>query len=85
MALAKTGYSDAINGTTKVKVAVDAEGYLVPAQGGNLPVGGKNFQISRVNSENGLIENMDVINFFLGLANARTDSDTNTMAVTWEV
>lgn len=83
MAMIKTGYSDAIQGTTRVNVALDSEGYLAPV--GTTAAGKKAFQISKVNADNTLAENTDVLNFFLQLANGRGDSLTNTMSVKWEV
>lgn len=82
MAMEKTGYAPAIQGVTKVNVAVDSEGYIAPE--GTTSAGNKKLQI-KVNSENSLQDNTDVLNFFLTLANGRGDSLTNTMAVTWEV
>ncbi len=83
MAMIKTGYSDAIQGTTRVNVALDSDGYLAPE--GTTAAGKKAFQISKVNADNTLAENTDVLNFFLQLANGRGDSLTNTMSVKWEV
>lgn len=82
MALEKTGYTGAIRGTTKVNVAVDENGYLAPA--GTLSVGTKKIQINTVAAENSLIDNTEVLNFFIGLANGSADSLSNTMSVTWE-
>lgn len=81
MALAKTGYRSAYQGTTKVKVAMDADGYLAPE--GTTAVGTKTIQITKAAAENSLQDNTDVLNFFLELANGRADSLTNTMSVTW--
>ena len=83
MALIKTGYRDAIQGTTRVNVALDENGYLAPE--GTTAMGKKGFQISKVNADNTLAENTEVLNFFLQLANGRADSLTNTMSVKWEV
>ena len=83
MAMEKTGYTDAIQGTTRVQVALDEDGYLAPE--GTAAAGKKSFQISKVNADNSLQDNTDVLNFFLELANGRADSLTNTMDVKWEV
>lgn len=82
MALAKTGYKGAVQGTTKVKVAVDENGYIAPV--GTTAVGSKTISITKATAENSLQDNTDVLNFFLTLANGRQDSLTNTMSVTWE-
>lgn len=82
MALAKTGYVGAIQGTTKVKAAADENGYLAPA--GTQSYGTKTITITKVSAENSLADNTEVLNFFLTLANGRQDSLTNTMAVTWQ-
>lgn len=83
MAMEKTGYTSAVQGTTRVNVAVDADGYLAPE--GTSAAGKKAFQISKVNADNSLEDNTDVLNFFLTLANGRGDSLSNTMNVKWEV
>lgn len=83
MAMEKTGYTDAIQGTTRVNVALDEDGYLAPE--GTTATGKRAFQISKVNADNSLADNTEVLNFFLQLANGRADSLTNTMSVKWEV
>lgn len=83
MAMEKAGYTNAIQGTTRVNVALDENGYLAPE--GVLAAGKKGFQISKVNADNSLVDNTEVLNFFLQLANGRGDSLTNTMSVKWEV
>lgn len=83
MAMEKTGYTDAIQGTTRVNVALDEDGYLAPE--GTSSAGKRAFQISKVNADNSLTDNTEVLNFFLQLANGRADSLTNTMSVKWEV
>lgn len=83
MALEKEGYSGAIIGTTKVNVATDANGYI--AAEGVQVAGVKSFSINRVNAENSLQDNQDVLNFFIGLATGTTDSLSNTMQVKWGV
>lgn len=83
MALEKTGYSAAHQGTTKVNVAVDEEGYLAPE--GTGAAGNKRFSITKVAAENSFDDNTEVLAFFLSLANGRQDVNSNTMAVTWEV
>ena len=81
MALAKTGYKGAYQGTTKVRVSLDENGYLAPT--GTTAAGAKTISITKANAENSLQDNTDVLNFFLQLANGRADSLTNTMTVTW--
>lgn len=83
MALDKTGYTSAIRGTTRVNVAVDSDGNIAPA--GTTPASQKGFQINRVNAENSLTDNTEVLNFFLTLANGVQDSLSNTMQVKWGV
>lgn len=83
MALEKTGYSSAMQGTTKVKVGVDADGYLVPS--GGTPEKTQTISITRVAAENSLQDNTDVLEFFISLANGAQDTLTNTMQVKWEV
>lgn len=83
MALDKTGYAGANQGTTTVKIAIDENGYIAPA--GTTPAGKKNFSINRVNAENSLQDNTDVLNFFLTLAQGVGDSTTNAMKVEWTV
>ena len=77
MALAKTGYKGAVQGTTKVKVAVDENGYIAPV--GTTAAGTKTISITKATAENSLQDNTDVLNFFLTLANGRQDSLTNTI------
>lgn len=83
MALEKTGYASAVQGTTKTKIAIDENGYIVPA--GTTPAGTKTFTLSKVNSENSLSDNLDVLNFFMDLVNGSYDEQSNTMEVKWEV
>lgn len=83
MAMEKTGYTAAIQGTTRVYAALDEDGYLAPE--GTTAAGKRAVQISKVNADNSLQDNTDVLNFFLTLANGRADSLTNTMSVKWEV
>ena len=83
MALEKTGYTSANQGTTKVNVGVDEDGYIAPA--GGQAVGTKKFSITKVAAENSLQDNTDVLEFFLDLANGVQDSNTNVMSVTWGV
>lgn len=81
MSLAKTGYKNAIQGTTRVRAALDENGYLAPT--GTTAAGAKSISINKVSAENSLTDNTEVLNFFLTLANGHADSLTNTMAVTW--
>lgn len=83
MALMKEGYGGAVQGTTKVKIPVDENGYIAPE--GTTPAGTKNFSITKVNAENSLQDNTDVLNFFLNLAQGQSDTLTNTMDVKWSV
>lgn len=83
MALTKEGYSAAIQGTSKMKYGIDEDGYIAPE--GTEIVGTKSFQITKVNADNSLTDNVDVLGFFLNLANGQYDSSTNTMSVTWGV
>lgn len=83
MALEKTGYKPTIQGTTKVNIAIDDDGYIAPE--GTTPAGTKSFSINKVNADNSLEDNQDVLNFFMTLANGRTDSLSNTMQVKWGV
>lgn len=83
MALAKEGYTAAVQGTTAAKVAMTEDGYIAVA--GDTPASSKNFQITKVAAENSLTDNTEVLNFFLQLANGTADSLTNTMSVKWEV
>lgn len=83
MALQKTGYADANQGQTNVKVAMDENGYIATETA--VAVSAKNFSIKQVNSENDLTDNTEVLNFFLQLAGGRAESLTNTMSVKWEV
>lgn len=82
MALEKTGYKSAIQGTTKVRVPLDSDGYLAPE--GTIAASTKQVSITKVAAENSLQDNTEVLNFFLTLANGRSDSLTNTMSVTWQ-
>lgn len=81
MGLEKTGYKNAVQGTTRVNVAIDQNGYIAPA--GTVAAGAKKVAITKVAAENSLVDNTEVLNFFLTLANGRQDSLSNTMAVTW--
>lgn len=83
MAMNKEGYKAAIQGTTRVNVAVDENGYI--AAPGTTATSTKSFQINKVSAENSLIDNTDVLNFFLTLANGTSDSLSNTMTVKWGV
>lgn len=83
MALEKTGYTAAVLGTTKVNVGTDADGYIAAA--GTTIAGKKSFSINKVNAENSLQDNQEVLDFFIGLATGTTDSLSNTMQVKWGV
>lgn len=81
MALAKEGYTSAIRGTTKANIAIDENGYIAPE--GTTPAGQKRFTLNKVNADNSLTDNTDVLNFFLNLAQGKQDSLSNQMSVTW--
>lgn len=83
MALEKTGYSPAVQGTTKVNYGIDDNGYIAPV--GTTPAGQKSFSINKVSAENSLADNQEVLNFFMTLASGATDSLSNTMQVKWGV
>ena len=83
MALEKSGYKAAAQGTTKVNVGIDADGYITPE--GAPSVGNKRISINKVAAENGLIDNTEVLEFFIDMANGVQDSNTNVMSVTWGV
>lgn len=83
MALEKTGYTSATQGTTKVNIAIDENGYIAPS--GTTAAGTKSFSINKVAAENSLTDNTEVLNFFLSLAQGQQDSLSNTMQVKWGV
>lgn len=83
MAMEKTGYTPAIQGTTRVNVGVDDNGYIAPA--GTTVAGTKSFSINKVSADNSLEDNTEVLNFFLTLANGVQDSLSNQMTVRWGV
>lgn len=83
LALEKTGYTAANQGTTKVKVGTDADGYIAPS--GDTAAGARNISINKVSAENSLQDNTEVLGFFLNLANGVQDSMSNQMTVTWGV
>lgn len=82
MALVKTGYKGANQGTTKVNVSIDENGYI--ATSGVVATGQKTLSINKVSAENSRIDNEDVLNFFVGMVGGRFDARTNKMTVTWE-
>lgn len=83
MALDKTGYTAAIQGTTRVNIGIDANGYIAPS--GTTPAGTKSFSINKVNADNSLEDNTEVLQFFLNLANGVQDTISNQMTVRWGV
>lgn len=83
MALEKTGYTAAIQGTTKVNVQVDEDGYITPD--GTQAAGTKQISIKQVNAENSLQDNTDVLAFFIDLANGKQREESNQMVVNWKV
>lgn len=84
MGMVKQGYREAYRGTAAVKVALNSEGNI--AQSGETVAGTKKYQVSQVNAANGLNENTEVFNLFIGLiAGGTQDSLTSTMRVNWSV
>ena len=83
MALEKTGYTAATQGTTRVNIAVDANGHIAPS--GVPATGVKSFQVNKVSAENSLTDNTEVLEFLLSLAPGQQDSLSNTMQVKWGV
>lgn len=83
MSMQKAGYINAARGTTKVKVNVNEDGNI--AQRGEAVAGVKSFAISAANAENGLVQNTQLLDFFIGLVGGTADANTNKMIVTWEV
>ena len=83
MALEKTGYTAAVQGTTKVNIGITEDGYIAVA--GDTVAGKKSFQVNKVAAENSLSDNTEVLDFFITLANGSSDSLSNTMSVKWEV
>lgn len=81
MALEKTGYQSAVRGTTKANIGVDENGYI--AIEGTTPAGSKRFTINKVNADNSLTDNTEVLEFFMNLAQGKQDSLSNQMQVTW--
>lgn len=81
MALDKLGYKGANQGTTKIPVAINANGYI--AQSGDTAAGTKMISINKVSADNSKMDNNAVADFFIGMLGGRFDSN-NTMSVTWE-
>lgn len=83
MALEKTGYTAAVQGTTRVNIGVDENGYISPS--GTTPASTKSFSINKVSADNSLEDNTEVLEFFLNLANGVQDTLSNQMTVRWGV
>lgn len=83
MALAKTGYRDAQQLTTKVSVNIDERGNI--ATDPDDSVGAKNYTINRANAANGLTENNQLFNFFIGMLGGTIITNSNTATVKWQV
>ena len=81
MALEKLGYKGANQGTTKIPVALNADGYI--ATSSQTAAGVKNISINKVSAENSKMDNNAVATFFIGMIGGRFDTN-NTMSVTWE-
>lgn len=81
--LSKTGYSDAMQSKTRVKVNVTEDGYI--AREGDTVSGSKNFQINQANPNNSLDDNNKLLNFFINLVGGTILTQTNVASVTWEV
>lgn len=83
MGLRREGYSDAMQGRTRVAVAMDANGNI--ATSGTQVAGTFNFTITQANPENSLAQNTQLLEFFMSLVDGAQYSDTNVATVTWEV
>lgn len=83
MALAKEGYRDAQQLTTRVKVEINPDGKI--ATEGDTVAGSKNYSLTRANASNGLTENNKLFNFFLGMLGGTIITNTNTATVKWTV
>lgn len=81
MALAKLGYKGANQGTTKIPVALNENGYI--ATSGQTAAGQKMISINKVSAENSKMDNNAVATFFISMIGGRFDPN-NTMSVTWE-
>lgn len=82
MAMLKSGYKDQYTGTTSFKVAIDSDGYLTNSS--DTPAGTKRISFNKVNADNDLQANEQVIDFFLGMIDAQHDQYSNQMTVRWE-
>lgn len=82
MALDKLGYKGANQGTTKIDVAINENGYI--ATSAQTAAGVKSIRINKVSAENSKMDNNAVAAFFIGMIGGRFDTNTNTMSVTWE-
>lgn len=83
MGLAKEGYRDAQQLTTKVKVGINEDGYI--ATGGEQVVGSRQISITRANAANGLTDNNKLFNFFIGMLGGQINATSNKASVTWNV
>lgn len=84
MALAKTGYKDAQQGTASVLVPVTAEGYIATEE--DTPAGTRRYNFNRVNAGNSKADNEAVLNFFIGMVGGyySTSGSASQMKVTWD-
>lgn len=82
MALAKTGYTAAVRGTTKEKVNLNSAGQI--AVDGDTVAGTKQLQL-KTSADNSRSLNHQVFKFFLSAVGAvESDSLSNKFTVTWE-
>lgn len=84
MGLSRSGYSDALQGRTRVAVYIDENGDIATSD--TTTAGTFNYSISQANPENSLADNQKLLNFFINeIAGGSTSSDTNVATVTWTV
>lgn len=82
MGLVKTGYRTQYRGKTKFNVPVDEDG-LITSTADDDAVGTVRLTFDAVSADNGLVDNNDVIAFFLTIAGGSFDSLSNQMSVVW--
>lgn len=83
MALSKSGYRDAQQLSTKVRVNLNAAGYI--ATGDDEIASSKYISITRANAGNGLTENNKLFEFFVGMLDGSFIPNSNKASVTWQV
>lgn len=83
MALAKDGYRDAQQLTTKVAVAVTDDGKIATDSGD--ATGTKTLSITRANAANGLTDNNKLFKFFVDMIGGTIIETSNTATVKWQV